>query len=58
MTRFQTEREEEVEEEHIIYAVGAEEYRSCRVGSKKPRIIAYCTNPAKLRSDRTTRNKK
>ena len=44
---FQMKRmEEEVEEQHIIYAVGAEEHESCRVRSKRPRIVAYCTSPA------------
>ena len=44
------EEEEEEEEQHIIYAVSVEEYESCRVRSQKPRIIAYCTSPARHRS--------
>jgi len=32
-------------ERHMIYNVNKEEYDSCMIHSKNPRIIAYCTKP-------------
>ena len=32
-------------ERHMIYNVNKEEYDSCLITKRNPRIIAYCTNP-------------
>ena len=39
-------REGEEQEQHIIYSVGQEEFRTCRVTSPRPRIVAVCNKPS------------
>ena len=39
-------REGEEQEQHIIYSVGQEEFRACRVTSPRPRIVAVCNKPS------------
>ena len=36
-------------EQHVIYAVSEEEFKSCRVSSPRPKIVAVCNQPERFR---------
>jgi len=40
-------KEEEEQEQHVIYSVEKEEFETCRILRPQPRIIAKCTEPSK-----------
>ena len=34
-----------VQEQHVVYSVSEEEFKSCRVTSPRPKIVAICNKP-------------
>ena len=47
--KYDKESEDEEMERHVIYNVNKEEYDTCRILSKSPRIIGFCTEPTRER---------